>query len=29
MSDRSRGQGLETTLSQIARHELGIDPAHI
>src|SRR5262249_59704191 len=26
---QSHGQGLETTLSQIAAHELGIDPAHI
>ncbi|HYU14287.1 MAG TPA: xanthine dehydrogenase family protein molybdopterin-binding subunit, partial [Stellaceae bacterium] len=26
---QSHGQGLETTLSQIACHELGIDPAHI
>ncbi|MGH7110403.1 MAG: xanthine dehydrogenase family protein molybdopterin-binding subunit [Stellaceae bacterium] len=26
---QSHGQGLETTLSQIAGHELGIDPAHI
>jgi carbon-monoxide dehydrogenase large subunit len=26
---QSHGQGLETTLSQIACHELGIDPSHI
>jgi carbon-monoxide dehydrogenase large subunit len=26
---QSHGQGLETTLSQIAHHELGIDPARI
>src|SRR5205823_14353140 len=26
---QSHGQGLETTLSQIAAHELGIDPARI
>jgi aerobic carbon-monoxide dehydrogenase large subunit len=26
---QSHGQGLETTLSQIAAHELGIDPVHI
>src|SRR5437868_6919971 len=26
---QSHGQGLETTLSQIAAHELGVDPAHI
>jgi carbon-monoxide dehydrogenase large subunit len=26
---QSHGQGLETTLSQIAAHELGLDPAHI
>jgi len=26
---QSHGQGLETTLSQISAHELGIDPAHI